>query len=82
MGRVRLGKDESDPIEGVDMTEIVEIEQSDRDKVASWRLHQLIEAGYPVHFAERLAHSDADLHRAVELLRSGCDAKVAAEILL
>jgi hypothetical protein len=82
VGRVRLGEDETGPIEGVDMTEIVEHEQSDRDRVASWRLHQLIEAGYPVHIAERLAHSDADLHRAVELLRSGCDAKVAAEILL
>ncbi len=64
------------------MTEIVEYEQSDRDRVASWRLHQLIEAGYPVHLAERLAHSEADLHRAIELLRSGCDAKVAAEILI
>jgi hypothetical protein len=64
------------------MTEIVEYNQSDRDKVASWRLHQLIEAGYPVHLAERLAHSDADLHRAVELIRQGCDAHVAAEILL
>ena len=64
------------------MTEIVEYNQSDRDKVASWRLHQLIEAGYPVHLAERLAHSEADLHRARELVRQGCDAKVAAEILL
>ncbi len=64
------------------MTEIVEYEQTDRDRVASWRLHQLIEAGYPVHLAERLAHSEADLHRAIELLRSGCDAKVAAEILI
>jgi hypothetical protein len=82
MGRVRLGKDESEPIEGVDMTEIVEYEQSDRDKVASWRLHQLIEAGYPVHLAERLADSDADLHRAIALVRAGCDARIAAEILL
>ena len=64
------------------MTEIVEYEQSDRDKVASWRLHQLIEAGYPVHLADRLAQSEADRHRAVELVRSGCDAQVAAEILL
>lgn len=64
------------------MTEIVEYDQSDREKVASWRLHQLIEAGYPVHLAERLAHSEADLHRAVELVRQGCDARVAAEILL
>jgi hypothetical protein len=64
------------------MTESVEHDQSDRDKVAGWRLHQLIEAGYPVHLAERLAHSEADLHRAVELFRSGCDARVVAEILL
>jgi hypothetical protein len=28
------------------------------------------------------AQSDADLHRAMELVRQGCDAKVAAEILL
>jgi plasmid stabilization system protein ParE len=68
--------------EGVDLTEIVEYGHSDRDKVASWRLHQLIEAGYPVHIAERLASSDADLHRAVELLRQGCDARIAAEILV
>jgi hypothetical protein len=68
--------------EGLDLTEIVEHGRSDRDKVASWRLHQLIEAGYPIHIAERLASSDADLHRAVELLRQGCDARVAAEILL
>jgi hypothetical protein len=81
-GRVRLGKDESEPIEGVEMTEIVEYKQSDSDKVASWRLHQLMEAGYPVHLAERLAQSDADLHRAIELVRQGCDATVAAEILL
>ena len=64
------------------MTEIVEYNQSDREKVASWRLHQLIEAGYPVQLAERLAHSDADLHRAIALLEQGCDARVAAEILL
>jgi hypothetical protein len=66
----------------MDMTEIVEFDQSDREKVASWRLHQLMEAGYPVYLAERLAQSNVDLHRAVELLRRGCDARVAAEILL
>jgi hypothetical protein len=64
------------------MTEIVEQPQTERDRVAGWRLHVLIEAGYPIHLAERLAHSDSDLHRAVELVRRGCDATVAAEILL
>jgi hypothetical protein len=64
------------------MTEIAEHDQTDREKVAGWRLHVLIEAGYPVHLAERLAHSEADLHRAVELVKQGCEATVAAEILL
>lgn len=64
------------------MPEIAEQDQTERERVAGWRLHVLIEAGYPVHLAERLAHSEADLHRAVELVRQGCDATVAAEILL
>jgi hypothetical protein len=62
-------------------TETIE-RPSERAKVESWRLHVLIEAGYPLPLAERLAASEADLHRAVELVRSGCDAKTAAEILL
>ncbi len=54
----------------------------ERAKVEGWRLHVLIEAGFPLHLAERLAASEADLHRCVDLLRSGCDPTVAAEILL
>jgi hypothetical protein len=65
-----------------DMTQIAEHDQSERDKVAGWRLHVLMEAGYPLSLAERLAHSEADLHSAVELLRRGCEPKTAAEILL
>jgi hypothetical protein len=64
------------------MTQIAEYDQSDREKVAGWRLHVLIEAGYPLSLAERLAHSEADLHIAVELVRQGCEPKTAAEILL
>lgn len=63
------------------MTEIAEI-QTERGKVESWRLHVLIEAGYPLNLAERLAASEADLHVAVELVRSGCEHETAAEILL
>ncbi len=62
-------------------TETIE-RQSERAKVESWRLHVLIEAGFPLPLAERIAGSEADLHRAVELLRSGCSAETAAEILL
>jgi hypothetical protein len=51
-------------------------------KVESWRLHVLIEAGYPLALAEKLAASDADLHTCVELLKRGCSPTTAAEILL
>lgn len=50
------------------MSEVIETEQSERAKVESWRLHVLIEAGYPLTLAERLAGSEADLHQAVELV--------------
>jgi hypothetical protein len=65
-----------------ELTEYVETGGTERSKVESWRLHVLIEAGYPLHLAERLAASEADLHRAVELVTSGCDPTTAAEILL
>jgi len=66
-----------------EMTELAENWQTERDKVASWRLHVLIEAGYPLPLAERLASSHADLHLAVELVgRRGCAPEIAAEILL
>jgi hypothetical protein len=65
-----------------DMTQIAEFDQSERDRVASWRLHVLMEAGYPLPLAERVAHSEADLHLAVELVSQGCAPKTAAEILL
>ena len=64
------------------MTEIAESDTSERSKVESWRLHVLIEAGYPLHLAERLAASEADLHLAVELVQHGCTHKTAAEILI
>ena len=65
-----------------EMTEILEHDSSERSKVESWRLHVLIEAGYPLPLAERLAASDADLHHAVELVANGCAHQTAAEILL
>jgi hypothetical protein len=65
-----------------EMTEVAEPDISERSKVESWRLHVLIEAGYPLGLAERLAASEADLHVCVELVANGCDHTVAAEILL
>jgi hypothetical protein len=57
-------------------------QESERAKVESWRLHVLLEAGYPLPLAERIAVSDVDLHRAVDLLEIGCSPDTAAEILL
>ena len=51
-----------------DTTELID-RGSERAKVESWRLHVLMEAGYPLPLAEKLAAAlDADLHEAVELV--------------
>ncbi len=65
-----------------DATELID-RQNERAKVESWRLHVLMEAGYPLPLAERLAAAlDADLHHAVDLVARGCDPRTAVEILL
>jgi hypothetical protein len=64
------------------MAQTIETSQDERTKVESWRLHVLMEAGFPFPLAEKLAHSDADLHRTVEMVLSGCDHETAARILL
>jgi hypothetical protein len=63
-------------------TEIIEPDGGEQSKVEGWRLHVLIEAGYPLSLAEKLAGSEADLHRAVELVGQGCAPETAVEILL
>jgi hypothetical protein len=60
----------------------LEPRHDERAKVQGWRLHVLVEAGYPVDVAEQLAESEADLHEAVELVDSGCSPDIAARILL
>jgi hypothetical protein len=50
-------------------------------QVEAWRLHVLLQAGYPLRDAERLAKSTADLHRAVQMLEHGCTPQTAARIL-
>jgi hypothetical protein len=63
------------------MTQTVET-YDERVKVESWRLHVLVEAGYPIPLAERVAGSNADLHQAVALVRAGCAPDLAADILI
>lgn len=65
------------------MSELIDTAESgERAKVESWRLHVLMEAGYTLSLAERIAATEVDLHRAVELLDAGCSPETAAEILL
>lgn len=74
---------QADVSEITEMAQIVETDHNEeRAKVQSWRLHVLIEAGYPLPLAEKIADSDADLHDAVELVASGCTHETAARILL
>lgn len=54
---------------------------TEAEKVEGWRLHVLIEAGYPLPLAEQLATSTIDLHRAVELVENGCRHELAFAIL-
>jgi hypothetical protein len=61
----------------------IEPDRDERAKVEGWRLHVLIEAGYPPSLAEQIAQSAADLHDAVTLVaRRGCRPDVAARIVL
>lgn len=65
-----------------ELTETPLWREDEPSKVEGWRLHVLIEAGFPLPLAERLAASEADLHTCVELLAQGCSPATAAEILL
>jgi hypothetical protein len=52
------------------------------DKVGAWRQQVLEEAGFSIESAILLAsNTSVDLHRAVELLRSGCPVSTALRIL-
>jgi hypothetical protein len=54
-----------------------------RERVVSFRFDQLVTAGYTRGLARRLAEDlSVDWHRAVDLIRAGCDARTAAAILM
>ena len=72
----------ANPARMAETTEAPLWNENEPAKVESWRLHILLEAGYPVHLAERIAVSEVDLHDAVQLLTRGCDPVTATEILL
>jgi hypothetical protein len=56
---------------------------AETELVRSWRLEELERAGYPRSHAGQLASLlYVDLHKAIGLLRRGCPADVALEILV
>jgi hypothetical protein len=57
--------------------------ESEAERVERWREEELERAGYAPDAAHALAiRNDVDLHAAVALLRRGCPAALAVEILL
>jgi hypothetical protein len=67
------------------MMSVAEIEtpQTEYDRVARWRLEQLVRAGYDETAALLLAElTHVDLHLATDLLRRGCSSDTALRILL
>lgn len=52
------------------------------ERVVRWRAEELERAGYERDTARELAgRGDVDLHRATDLLRSGCPPETALRIL-
>lgn len=63
-------------------TQLQEPEAAAQEELFSWRLEQLMSAGYGPGEAKFLARRlDVDLHEAMDLLRSGCPSELAVAIL-
>jgi hypothetical protein len=57
--------------------------EAEAERVLSWRVEELERAGYePIHALRLAERTDVDLHLAINLLRDGCPALVALDILL
>jgi hypothetical protein len=56
--------------------------QADEEQVVAWRREQLVEAGFSLPLAARVAsESRYDLHALIELAEHGCDPELAVRIL-
>ena len=64
-------------------TETDVVPDSELARVVDWRLRALRRAGYGDEGAQGIAERvEIDLHRAIDLLRSGCPEETALRILL
>ena len=58
-------------------------QETEAERILRWRADELERAGYDRRNAVELARrQDVDLHRAIELLESGCPPELALRILL
>ena len=56
--------------------------EREAQSVTAWRREQLIEAGFPLPLASRVAKDGRyDLHALIELVERGCRTEVAVRIL-
>lgn len=58
------------------------LRESEAHRVYIWRLSELKKAGLDSDAAKRLADSDFDLHKALEMLENGCSSDLLLEIAL
>jgi hypothetical protein len=64
-------------------TEAEVLYDSELARVIDWRAKELRRAGYDEEVARQIAERlEIDLHRAIDLLKSGCPQDTAARILL
>ena len=64
-------------------TEAEVLYDSELGRVVDWRFQELCRAGYDDHAARAIAERvEIDLHRASDLLKSGCPTETAVRILL
>jgi hypothetical protein len=64
-------------------TEAEVLYDSELGRVIDWRRRELQRAGYDDQSAREIAeHVEIDLHRAIDLLKSGCPLETAVRILL
>ena len=61
----------------------LQIVETEQERVQRWRVEALERAGYePEAASELAARPDVDLHRAIQLIESGCSPELALQILL
>jgi hypothetical protein len=67
----------------VEVEEAVREVETEAERVLRWRVDELSRAGYDDRLALKLAlQPHVDHHRAVDLLRNGCEPTLAAQILV